>query len=152
MSEEKHETVESWENPDARGAKAYEESRRAAAKLVEEPDQLERFLAKLEEKLKKVPKLGSFLANIPVLVSMVRAYICHEYTVVPLGTVIGIVTALVYFVSPVDIILDAIPGIGLVDDGIVIAVTMAFVGADVDAYREWRKTHPKGTKVDAQVW
>ena len=26
------------------------------------------------------------------------------------------------------------------------------VGADVDAYKEWRKTHPRTTKIDAQVW
>ena len=152
MKSSVNESPESWENPDARGARAYEESRKAAARLVEEPDQLERFLDKLEEKLKKVPKLGSFLANIPVLVSMVRAFLSREYTAAPVGTIIGIVTALVYFLSPVDIIPDTIPGLGLVDDGLVVAVTMAFVGADVDAYKEWRKTHPRTTKIDAQVW
>ena len=121
-----------------RGTKAYDESRKAADNLARNPDQLGKFLVHLEEKLQNIPKIGSILASVPVMVSMVRSYYKKEYTLLPIGTLVGILAALVYFVSPVDIIPDTIPGIGYLDDALVVAVTMSFIKADVDTYKEWR--------------
>ena len=132
-----------FENESIRGTKAYEKSRKHAEDLIKDPDRLENFLNNLEKKLSKIPKVGHVLANIPILVAMVRSHMKHEYPGLPLGTLIGVVAALVYFVSPVDIIPDSIPGVGHVDDALVIAVTMAFIGADVEAYKQWKQDHKK---------
>ena len=61
------------------------------------------------------------------------------YTKVPVGTIVAIVSALIYFVSPVDFIPDFIPGIGQVDDAAVIVACLALVTADLDEYSVWRK-------------
>ena len=51
---------------------------------------------------------------------------------------IGIIAALIYFFSPVDLIPDCIPGIGLLDDAAVIGIAIKAVDNDLQAYREWK--------------
>ncbi len=136
---------------DVRGSKAYEESRKAAESLAQNPDELEKFLENLEKKLAGIPRIGGVLSNIPVLVSMVRSYFKGEYPSLPRGTLIGILAALVYFVSPVDIIPDAIPGIGYLDDAMVVTVTMAFVKSDVDTYKQWRSEQKSRIDTDGEI-
>lgn len=112
-----------------------------AEQVIKDPDALERLLQRLEEKLKQIPMAGDALSNIPVLASMVRSYACKEYPNIPLGTMVAIVSALIYFLSPIDLIPDTIPGIGYIDDAAVIAACLTMVQSDVDEYRTWRSAH-----------
>lgn len=132
-------------------SKAYEISHTQAEKLVNNKDELQKFLDNLEKKLESVPTVGKYLSNIPILVSMVKSYVEGKYTLIPIGSLIGIVTALVYLVNPFDLIHDAIPGIGHIDDAMVIAITMAFVGADVETYKQWRNEQEKNIHIDATI-
>lgn len=109
-----------------------------AERIVKDPDALERLLQRLEEKLKQVPIAGDALSNIPVLASMVRSYVCADYPNIPLGTMIAIVSALIYFLSPIDLIPDAIPGVGYVDDAAVIAACLAMIQSDITEYKTWQ--------------
>lgn len=61
-----------------------------------------------------------------------------EYTKVPVGTIVAIVSALFYFVSFVDLIPDFIPGIGLLDDGAVVAACLKLVNYDIKEFIKWR--------------
>jgi len=115
----------------------------SAEKLLGDRDALERFLQRLEKKLRKVPLAGNKLASIPVLASLIKSYIKKEYTDIPIGSIIAIISALIYFVSPVDFIPDFIPGIGHVDDAAVIAACLILVESDVEEYVNWRKANGK---------
>lgn len=110
-----------------------------AEEVIDDPDKLERLLQRLEEKLKIVPVAGETLSNVPVLVSMVRSYACGDYPDVPIGTMIAIVSALIYFLSPIDLIPDSLPVIGYVDDTAVIATCLKLAQSDVDEYKTWRE-------------
>lgn len=109
-----------------------------AERIAKDPDALERLLQRLEEKLKQVPIAGDTLSNIPVLASMVRSYACKDYPNIPLGTMVAIISALIYFLSPIDLIPDAIPGVGYVDDAAVIAACLAMVQSDIAEYKTWQ--------------
>ena len=61
----------------------------------------------------------------------------------PIGTIIAIVSALLYLVSPVDIIPDIIPVAGYVDDIAVITVCLSLVQSDIDEYQRWREANNK---------
>ena len=115
----------------------------SAEKLLSDQDAVERFLQRLEKKLRTVPLVGKTLASIPVLASLVRNYVKNEYTDIPIGSIIVITSALIYFVSPIDFIPDFIPGIGHIDDALVVAACLKLVESDVEEYVNWRKANGK---------
>ena len=49
------------------------------------------------------------------------------------------ISALIYFVSPVDIISDFLPVVGYLDDAAVVAACIKLVKSDIDDYKQWRK-------------
>ncbi|WP_365728210.1 YkvA family protein [Ruminococcus sp.] len=104
---------------------------------------MERFLQRLEKKLKSIPVLGEKLSYIPAMVSLLKSYIEKEYTDLPLGTIIAITSALLYFVSPIDLVPDSIPVIGYFDDAAVVAACWKLVESDVKEYLKWREDNNK---------
>lgn len=120
-----------------------EKGYKEAENLLNEPEKLEKFLQKLEKKLKVIPKVGNTLAIVPSMISLIRRYVKKEYTEVPLGTIIAIISALIYIVSPIDFIPDLIPGAGYIDDALVITACLKLIGSDVDDYQKWRKENNK---------
>lgn len=110
---------------------------------MENEDKLERFLQRLEKKLKIIPIAGDKLAVVPVMASLLKNYAEKEYTDIPIGTIIAIISALMYFVSPIDFVPDSIPVLGYFDDAAVVAACWKLVQSDVDEYVEWRKENGK---------
>jgi len=114
-----------------------------AEELLKDEDRMERFLERLERKLEKVPVVGKQLSNIPMLVSLVRSYIRKDYRDVPLGSIIAIVSVLIYFLSPIDLLPDSIPVLGYVDDAAVFAFVWKMVADDIEEYRKWQEANGK---------
>ncbi|GEK88263.1 Uncharacterized membrane protein YkvA, DUF1232 family [Alkalibacterium putridalgicola] len=109
-----------------------------AKKLLKDKEKTEEMLDELEKKLSKIPRVGKYLKDIPVFISLVRAYISKEYTKIPLRSVIAIVSALIYVLNGFDFIPDFIPGVGLIDDAAVTAFAYQMVHKDVEKYRKWK--------------
>lgn len=107
--------------------------------LLHDENKLEIFLQKIENKLTIVPIVGNALSYIPVMISMIRSYVRKEYTEIPIGSIISMISALIYFVSPVDIIPDFLPVVGYLDDAAIVAACIKLVKSDIDDYKQWRK-------------
>ena len=114
-----------------------------AEELLKDEDRMERFLQRLEREPEEVPVVGKQLSNIPMLVSLVRSYIRKDYRDVPLGSIIAIVSALIYFLSPIDLLPDSIPVLGYVDDAAVFAFVWKMVADDIEEYRKWQEANGK---------
>ena len=110
-----------------------------AEKLLKDKNKTEEFLQKLEKKLKEIPKIGNTLSMIPILISLVRSYVKGEYKNVPLGTIIAILSALLYVFMMLDFIPDSIPGAGYIDDALVITACLRLIRSDVEEYQKYRK-------------
>lgn len=117
----------------------YEKSSAEAEDILKDEDKMERFLQKLEQKLKTVPVAGNALAYVPLMMSLIRSYVKKEYTEPPVTSMISIVVTLIYFLSPIDLIPDTIPGAGYIDDAVVVSGCLALVQTDLEDYRIWRK-------------
>ncbi|HEM6115711.1 YkvA family protein [Streptococcus pluranimalium] len=111
--------------------------------LLRDDAKMEPFLEKLEKKLKWIPFVRQELKMIPILISMVRSYWKKDYTRVPRRTMLAIVSALIYFLSPIDVIPDWIPVLGQLDDALVVATCWKLVNKDVEDYRQWQKERKK---------
>ena len=78
------------------GLKELEKRYKNAEEILNDKDKLENFLERLEYKLKIVPVGGKVLSMIPVMISMLRSYFNKEYKDIPVGTLIAIISALIY--------------------------------------------------------
>lgn len=110
-----------------------------AEELLRDEDKMERFLQRLEKKLTVIPVAGDKLSEVPIMVSLVRNYVKKEYQDIPIGSIIAIISALIYFVSPLDVVPDSIPVLGYFDDAAVVATCWNLVETDVEEYVKWRK-------------
>ena len=110
-----------------------------AEALLKDDVRMESFLEKIEKKIKWIPFLAQEFKNIPTMVSMVRSYLRGNYTKILKRTILAIVSALIYFLSPIDVVPDWIPLLGQLDDAIVIASCWNLVNKDVEDYRQWKK-------------
>ena len=117
----------------------FEGKRREAEKMASHPDQVEHLLKRLEGKLRSVPKLGGTLVYVPQLGMLINSWIRGDYKEVPIGSIVAALCALIYFVSPIDLIPDVIPGIGHLDDAAVVGFVLHMIKSDLDEYMEWRQ-------------
>ena len=53
---------------------------------------------------------------------------------------VGGFLGLAYLVNPLDLIPEALPGIGVIDDALIFGVFLAFLSRDVRKYHSWKKS------------
>jgi uncharacterized membrane protein YkvA (DUF1232 family) len=121
--------------------KQAEEELKKGAKNVTEDD-LKKVLDKRDEiegKFMESGPLGRFVADLKLLFSIIQDYVKGEYRKVPYWSIAAIVAALLYVINPIDLIPDFIPGVGYVDDALIVAACLVMVEQDLHEYKEWKK-------------
>ena len=108
--------------------------------LLNDKDELDDFLYRLEQKINDMPFVGKKFSMIPVMISLVKNYVQGKYTTVPYGTILAVLSALIYFLAPIDIVPDFIPLAGYLDDMAVLALCMNMVNIDIETYEKWRQS------------
>lgn len=86
-------------------------------------------------------KLKDVWGNIQLFINCVRDWMSGEYREIPKSTIIIVVAALLYLVSPFDLVSDFIPLTGLVDDVTIIGFVFKQVSEDLEKYKIWKKEH-----------
>ena len=104
---------------------------------------MEKFLEKVAlwlEKIRSTPVLGSLVEDLLTMTQLVSDCLKGIYEELPRGTVIGILAALFYAFSPIDLILDIIPFAGYLDDAAVISLILELgLARDLMQYRDWKR-------------
>ncbi len=118
---------------------AFQQSTKQAEQMLEDENKTKDFLDTVEKKFASIKVIGKGLSQIPLMINLIRSYLKKEYTNVPIGSILAILGALIYFLSPVDLIPDILPGIGKLDDAAVIAIALKLVSTDLECYAEWRQ-------------
>ncbi len=85
---------------------------------------------------------GSFRAKLRLLWMVLSDYVNGTYRKVPWKAVVAVGAAIVYVVSPFDLIPDFLVPFGFTDDVVVIALTWGLVKRELRAYCEWKGLSP----------
>ena len=110
-----------------------------AQDYLDDDVKMEKLFRDFEDKLKLVPKIGDKLADIAIIASMVRAYAKKQYTEVSVATILLAIAAVIYVVTPIDLIPDAIPVVGFLDDAGAVLLVLSMLDSDLQKYVEWQK-------------
>ncbi|MDX1627861.1 MAG: YkvA family protein [Fulvivirga sp.] len=121
----------------------FKKARSRASKVLKNKKRTQQLLHMLSRKLRDTnfnqSGKGGILNRLSVFGRLVRAYIKGEYRGVKTAHILMIVAAIIYFVTPLDLIPDFIPVTGFVDDFTVIAWVYSKLRYEIDAYLAWEK-------------
>lgn len=95
---------------------------------------------KICRKLANFPIIGGFFAYLPYMCYMVSDYVHGDYKEVPLASIVTCVAAIIYVVSPLDLIPDFIPIAGQIDDAAVVGLALTAIKNDLDSYIVFRES------------
>ncbi len=88
--------------------------------------------------------------NLSLLQALCVAWWRGEYRAVSRQALIAAVAALAYFLSPMDLIPDWIPGLGFVDDLAVFTWVTRKWAVELDAFRAWKATRSPAQRADLE--
>ena len=113
-----------------------------AAKLARSPDQLRSLLAAAAT---KADGAGRFSARFTAVrselngfISLLRAWTSGDYRAISTKAVVTVAAAVLYFLTPLDLLPDFILGLGLIDDVAVIGYVFGAVREEIAAFERWR--------------
>ena len=118
----------------------FEKKRRRAERMFEAPEVALNTADRAMAKAHRVGKLGQSLTEIFTLGRLARAWARGEYRDISRGTIVMVLGALVYFLSPIDAILDGIPVLGMIDDAMVLAWVVSEIRAELGDFRAWEQS------------
>ena len=117
-----------------------------AEEYIKQPLRIKKLLGDAYEKASQKNDLGTIAqeawGTVQLLIRMVRAAAAGEYTGLPTTTAVAAVAVLIYFLSPIDVIPDFIPVIGLLDDMALVAWFSTTLKEELDKFAEWETTRP----------
>ena len=70
---------------------------------------------------------------------LLKSWISGEYKDISWQTIVLIIAAVIYFVAPIDAIIDPLPFVGYIDDVTVIGFVIASVRKDIEKFLDWEK-------------
>ncbi len=117
-----------------------------AADYIRQPTRMKQLLTDAYKKASEKNDVGTLAHEawntLQTLFRLVRTAVSGEYTGVPGTTIAAAVAVLLYFLSPIDLIPDFIPVVGLLDDVALLAWFSTTVKSEIDKFHEWELTRP----------
>ena len=92
----------------------------------------------IKSKFESKGKLQRYVDDAQLLFNLLRDYANGNYKEVPFNVVAAIGGALLYVLSPIDLIPDFIPIVGYLDDAAVIAFCLNLIEKDLISYKVWK--------------
>lgn len=118
---------------------AFRKATADAESYARDPERLRRLVLDAREKINHIPR-GPFAETWPYLMAMIRlirAYHQGEYRDISSQNLLIVLAAIIYFVSPFDVIPDSVPILGNIDDAMVVRLALESVRADLDTFMAW---------------
>jgi uncharacterized membrane protein YkvA (DUF1232 family) len=115
---------------------------RSAKAYVNDPLRLRDLFQDAAKAARSLPteSFGDAWPYFQTMLRLIRAYYRGEYHEVTESTLVIIIAAVIYVVTPLDVIPDAIPAIGFLDDATVVALALQRTRQDLDDFMLWEIT------------
>lgn len=117
-----------------------------AEEYIKKPTRMKQLLNDAYQKASEKNDVGTIAheawETLQTLFRLIRSSVSGEYTGLPTSTVIGAVAVTIYFLSPIDVIPDIIPVLGLLDDVALVAWFSTTIKEEMEKFLEWEKTRP----------
>lgn len=108
-----------------------------------------------EGKAKTIVDKAGFLSqywdDIKTSFALIRDWFKGSYDKVPARMIVSLAGALIYLVSPLDLIPDWVPMAGLVDDAAMLAFVFQLSKVDLNAYRKWNRSQQADEDDDPDI-
>jgi uncharacterized membrane protein YkvA (DUF1232 family) len=122
--------------------------REGAKGYIDNPKKTESLLKKAITKARNNKgTLGDAWEKLQLFFDLVHAYSKGEYRNVAPTTILTIIGAILYFVSPLDVVPDFLVGLGIVDDAAVISFTLKKLSVEINDFKKWKHS-TKGNPLD----
>jgi uncharacterized membrane protein YkvA (DUF1232 family) len=122
--------------------------REGAKEYIDNPKKTEGLLKKAILKASKTQgTLGDAWEKLQLFFDLVNAYSKGEYRNVAPTTILTIIGAILYFVSPLDVVPDFLVGLGFLDDAAVISFTLKKLSVEINEFKKWKHS-TKGNPLD----
>lgn len=113
-------------------------AREKAESYLQDKDKAADLLRKARRKAVKMPgALAGVWEDLLTLFRMLKTWISGDYPGASWQTILLVVTAILYFVMPLDVIPDFIAVLGFFDDAAVIAYIVSNIKEELVAFVEW---------------
>ena len=128
------------------GSAAFKKFLNVAEGYIRQPTRLKSLLTDAYKKASEKNDVGTLAHEawdtLQTMFRLIRASVSGEYTGVPTSTIAAAVAVLIYFLSPIDLIPDFIPVLGLLDDVALVAWFSTTLKHEMDRFHEWELTRP----------
>jgi uncharacterized membrane protein YkvA (DUF1232 family) len=112
--------------------------RKKAESYLQDKDKAAELLRKARLKATQMPGgLAGVWEDLQLLFRMLKSWLSGDYPGASWQTILLVVTAILYFVMPLDVIPDFIAGLGFFDDAAVIAYIVSIIKDELVAFAEW---------------
>ena len=95
-------------------------------------------MANIPNKFIRVSLWNRLINDFKLLFSLIRDYWKGVYRDVSIWSILVFSLAIIYILSPIDIIPDFILGFGQIDDAAVLLLCLYFLEKDLYKYKEWK--------------
>jgi uncharacterized membrane protein YkvA (DUF1232 family) len=127
---------------DEEAGSALKAKEKEAEELLKDAEKTTAFLYKAEKPLaqiKKIPVIGGLVDDITTTIEMIGDCVKGNYRETPASIIVSALGAILYLVSPFDLIPDFIPIGGFLDDALVLTLVLgAGLALELRKYRRWK--------------
>lgn len=128
---------------DTKQRRSFALARRAAVRVLRRRTRIIRLLHNGYKKVVDNEKdIARVQDDILALLRFLKAWVTRDYVRMPWRSLLYAVAALIYFVNPIDLVPDALLGLGFVDDVAVVTAVITAIRNDLKRFIAWEKTLP----------
>lgn len=118
-----------------------EDSLRRAGRTAKNKSKVIRIIKAASEKAgQQRQNLNQTLDDLELMFRLLRAWAGGRYTIAPWKSIVAVLAAVIYFLNPLDILPDLMPGLGYLDDTFIIGFVFASVKADLQRFMVWERS------------